>query len=318
MRLIIVSVVVITLFSSALGEYEYHVLSCSHNTFKKTGIRISSGHDDDQQKRSSKFPPGFNPTSIRLPLTTQVPKIGYVYVVVMNGTAYDYSPDSERVDIFVHSNDVVIKSSSFGTLSSDNLTGPYVVHSNPFNILVMRDFLKEDQEYIDALAADGTKPNNFHHLDTDDGDGDDEVDHNQRSGQKKDKKQVDKSDHHDEKSQKNGVDDDVDTSHGNKNEDREMRRQLHHQLLRKLTLETDYWRKLYEFEFGPYHHDSNSDGDDEKSSHTDDDSDDGKKKEENGKKNHERRRGSKQDDHHDPKSRGNSLHDSNPSFYFGL
>ena len=179
---------------------------------------------------------------------------GYVYVAVLNGIAFDYSVD-ENVDIFVHAKDIIVKTEHFGIVTYNNLTGPYVIYTQPGTAnksLHFRGLRPEDILYMKGLTDQNIRPNNLV-LDPSKF----QMREHEEEEEEKDKKTVSTKHSHD-----NDHSDDGPVGH--KTEDWRMRVKEHQNKLDLLQMEFDYWRKMYEFEFGRYHgehHEGHSSGD---------------------------------------------------------
>lgn len=136
-----------------------------------------------------------------------------VFVVVHDGKAYDYSTDNDVV-VTVRENGIKVVADE-GTIKSANLSGPYVIHDLNGK-LGIRSMTEEDEKFLKSKFDAGILPRN----------------ENSIVKEGKEDKDSDES------------------VEGSFVERMIMRRKEHKKKMELLRLEHDYWKMLYEHEFG--------------------------------------------------------------------
>lgn len=149
-------------------------------------------------------------------------------MVVHDGKAYDYSTDDDVV-VTVRENGIKVTADE-GTIKSTNLSGPYVIHdlNGKLGIRAMTD---EEETFLKSKFDAGIPPRN-----------DNSVGRECRHDKAKDE-----------------------LAEGSFVEKMVMRRKEHEKKMELLRLEHDYWKMLYEHEFGTLdEHDEEMDEQDRK------------------------------------------------------
>lgn len=134
-----------------------------------------------------------------------------VFVAVHDGKAYDYSTDKDVI-VTISESGVLVKADE-GTIRSSNISGPYIIHDLKGK-LAIRAMTQEDEKFLKSKFDAGIKPRN------------EDADY---VGEEK------------------GVEP---KEAGSVMERMAMRRKEHKEKMELLQLETKYWKKLYNYEFG--------------------------------------------------------------------